>query len=120
MWVALLLLASFLFVTGCLLGVGIGFGFPLHWILPELGLGSAILTGLVATAFSLLILGRFFAFTMRQFGSAKREDESDDGDDEFDEEDTLEREAIYRILQSWARPRQLRERSATRTARSKA
>lgn len=48
----------FLILLLLILGPGIGIGFLLHWLLPAVELGPAILIGVVAMGFSLLFIGR--------------------------------------------------------------
>jgi len=44
-----------------LVGMGIGVGFFLHWIIPSVELGTGILTGVVATGLCLDWLARIMA-----------------------------------------------------------
>jgi len=48
----------FLILLFLILGPGIGIGFLLHWLLPTVELGPAILIGVVAVGFALLFIGR--------------------------------------------------------------
>jgi hypothetical protein len=51
----------FLILLLFILGPGIGIGFLLHWLLPAVELGPAILIGVVGTGFSCLLIGRLLA-----------------------------------------------------------
>src|SRR5215470_9461604 len=46
----------FLIIVIVLLCLGVGIGFLLHWILPSVDFGMAILIGLIASAFSIQVL----------------------------------------------------------------
>jgi hypothetical protein len=45
-------LLIYLIIKLVILGVGAAVGFLLHWLLPEVNLGTALLTGVVATGLS--------------------------------------------------------------------
>jgi hypothetical protein len=55
-------LLMYLILKLFLLGVGIGIGFLLHWIVPAIDLGMAALIGLVATGLSIHFFARLFGF----------------------------------------------------------
>jgi NhaP-type Na+/H+ or K+/H+ antiporter len=46
-------ISIFLFILAMVITLGIGIGFLLHWIMPVVELGSGIVIGAVAAAFSL-------------------------------------------------------------------
>lgn len=54
-------LLFYLLIKLFLLGVGIGVGFLLHWLLPAIDLGSGVLIGVVATGLTLHFFGRLLA-----------------------------------------------------------
>lgn len=41
-----------------LLGVGIGLGFVLHWLIPAIDVGMGVLIGVIATGVSIFFFGR--------------------------------------------------------------
>ena len=47
------LLAIYLLINLGLIGLGVGIGFLLHWMLPSVDLGMGVLIGVVATGFSI-------------------------------------------------------------------
>lgn len=51
-------LLLFLLVKGFLLGLGVGVGFLLHWLLPEIDLGMGILIGVVVTGMAIHFFAR--------------------------------------------------------------
>lgn len=70
----LLSLILYLLLKGLLLGLGIGLGFLLHWMLPEVGLGIAILTGVLTTSVAIA----FFTWIHLRMGEM---DEDEDWDE---------------------------------------
>ncbi len=59
-----------------LLGLGCAVGFLLHWVLPEVDLGTALLIGLVATGFTIYFFARLSA-TLKAY--EVNEDENEEG-----------------------------------------
>lgn len=51
----------YLLIKAVLLGIGVGTGFLLHWLMPTLDLGMCILTGVVATGIAVHFLARLLA-----------------------------------------------------------
>ena len=58
------------------LGLGIGFGYLVNWVLPSIGLGSAVIVGMIANAIALIGVVRFLAFKMSV--DATFDDDDDD------------------------------------------
>lgn len=54
----LAVLGIYLLINILLIGVGIGVGFVLHWMLPAIELGAATLIGVISTALSVHFFGR--------------------------------------------------------------
>ncbi len=52
------MLSIYLLIKAVLLGVGIGIGFLLHWLMPSVDLGVAMLIGVVTTGLSLHYFAR--------------------------------------------------------------
>ncbi len=59
------LLGIYLFITLVLLGVGLGIGSLLHWLVPAVDLGVGMLTGVVTTGLALHLLARLIAVVER-------------------------------------------------------
>jgi hypothetical protein len=49
MWYIALLILMYILIQAVLLGSALAIGFLLHWIVPELNVGMAILVGLIST-----------------------------------------------------------------------
>ncbi|MFO7631271.1 MAG: hypothetical protein R6W76_01970 [Caldilinea sp.] len=69
----LLPIAIFLLVLLVVLGGGVVIGYFLNWILPAIGLGSAVVAGAIANIFTLYVMVRFF--NMRSFDSDPRDED---------------------------------------------
>ena len=59
------LLGIFLLITLLLLGVGLGIGSLLHWLVPAVDLGMGMLIGVVTTGLALHLLARLIAVLER-------------------------------------------------------
>ena len=55
-------LMIFLPILGVLVGLGMGVGVLVHWLVPAIDIGVGTLIGVVATGFSLLFFGRLMTF----------------------------------------------------------
>ncbi len=55
------LLFLYLLLKAFLVGIGMGIGFILHWIVPAIDLGMAVLIGVITTGFSMYFFARLFA-----------------------------------------------------------
>jgi hypothetical protein len=72
--------------------LGVGIGFLLYWIIPDLGIGTAILVGAICAISSghLLVLFMQFAPGLHlhaALDACNREDSDDDSDDDDDDDD---------------------------------
>jgi hypothetical protein len=92
------LAAMFCLLQLLLLLVAIGVGFLLHWLIPDLGIGHAILVGTI----SAIATGYFFA-QVAQSGitTAMNEDDSTDQDEEEEDE---EDDAVPKPHRDWTPP----------------
>jgi hypothetical protein len=75
----LLTLILYILLSGLLLGLGTGIGFLLRWILPEVGLGIAILIGVVTTSAAIVFL------TWINLRMAEEDEEDEEDEDWADE-----------------------------------
>ena len=87
------LLLSFAAVLALLLGMAVGVGLLLQWIMPSVETGSAILVGLVSIITTVYVLARVFQFAARLESLVPSPDDDLDRDEEDDEDD--EEEADY-------------------------
>ena len=62
MGILFFILGTYLLIKIFLIGVGVGVGVVLHWLLPAVDLGMAILIGVIATGLSIHFYTRLTAF----------------------------------------------------------
>ena len=73
--------AIYLVVVLVTLGLGISVGYLVNWVLPSIGLGSAVIVGMIANVIALIGVVRFLAFKM-SVDATFDDDDDDDDDDE--------------------------------------
>jgi hypothetical protein len=56
------LLIFYLLIKLVVVGLGVGFGFLLRWLIPAIETGTAVLIGVIATGLTIHFLGRLMAF----------------------------------------------------------
>jgi len=71
------LLGIYLLITLVLLGVGLGIGSLLHWLVPAVDLGVGMLIGVVTTGLALHLLARLIAVLERSEDDTQVELEAD-------------------------------------------
>jgi len=74
-------------VVAVLLASGTGVGWLLHWLIPDVSLGNAILTGVVTSCFAVFFIQKVLFFSIAE---KQRSGELDEEDDEGEEEERNE------------------------------
>ncbi len=73
------LLVSFLAILGAVIAVGLGVGGLVHWLIPEIDLGMAILIGTVMSGFAIHVFVRLVrSFTQFEAALLNAYEEDDD------------------------------------------
>jgi hypothetical protein len=96
----------YLVIGAFLLGTGTGIGHLLNWLAPDVGLGTAILIGLVTTCYTTHCLARLMSCVVRFRANLNEDDEQEIAGE------PLAAEAAHFFQMHLATPRRRRQRGA--------
>ena len=86
MWFIVLILL-YAVVQAVLLGIAVGIGFLLHWIVPDVNIGMGILVGLISTIASAYLFSQMMKsrLSLDEYIAFDQNEEDDDADDALPE-----------------------------------
>ncbi len=91
-------IAIYFVVVLVTLGLGVGVGYLVNWIVPSIGLSSAVIIGMIANVIALISVVRFLAFYFLDVSIDTALDNDNDDDDDDDDDQLLRLQSIVYVM----------------------